>query len=237
MVVCAASGLTVSEGKTEIMCLRTKEMSESTVIFSVEAADQVYNQTEEFVHLGGDVNHNADLSIKVNWRIRNAWGSFRKYTLELYDRPSALLELKLRMLIAEVLETMSYGCVTSSPLADHYDTLRRAHHSFLTCCIGWLMNYRADHPTPFYQDTLIIKTGSESIEATLRRKRILFAGFVARIEDTRLKERVLLFEELVGDAGCAGGQKKEWIGCSLNDIGAFGINADQWMIAAQDDGK
>ena len=33
----------VSEAKTEIMCLRTKGMPESTAIFSVEAASQVYN--------------------------------------------------------------------------------------------------------------------------------------------------------------------------------------------------
>ena len=68
-------------------------MPESTVIFSVHAAGQVYNQTSEFLYLGGNVNHNADLSIEVHRRIRNAKCSFRKYTLELFDRPSAPLEL------------------------------------------------------------------------------------------------------------------------------------------------
>ena len=58
---------------------------------------------------------------------------------------------------------------------------------------------------------LIIKTGSESIEATLRRKRISFAGFVARMEDTRLPKGVM-FEEMVGGAGCGEGQEKEWMG-------------------------
>ena len=115
VVVCAAFGLTVSEAKTEIMCLRAKGMPESTATFSVEAAGQVYNQTNEFVYLGGNVNHNADLSIEVDRRIRNAWCSFRKYTLELYNRPSAPLELKIRMLRAEVLETMLYGCATVEP--------------------------------------------------------------------------------------------------------------------------
>ena len=42
VVVCAAFGLTVSEAKTEIMCLRAKGMLESTATFSVEAAGQVY---------------------------------------------------------------------------------------------------------------------------------------------------------------------------------------------------
>ena len=209
VVVCAAFGLTISKAKAEIMRLGTKGMPEPTAIFSVEAAGQVYNQTNEFVYLGGDVNHNADLSIEVDRRIRNAWCSFRKYTLELYDRPSAPLELKIRMPRAEVLEIMLYGCVTWSPRACHYDTLRQAHHRFLTRCIGWLMHNSADHPI-FYLDTLI-KTGSESVEATLRRRRILFAGFVARMEDTRLPKCVM-FGELVGGAGCVGGQEKEWIG-------------------------
>ena len=230
VVVCAAFGLTVSEAKTEIMCLRAKGMPESTATFSVEAAGQVYNQTNEFVYLGGNVNHNADLSIEVDRRIRNAWCSFRKYTLELYDRPSAPLELKIRMLRAEVLETMLYSCVTWSPRACHYNTLRRAHYRFLTRCIGWRKHNRTDHPI-FYLDTLL-KTGSESIEATLRRRRILFAGFVARMEDTRLPKCVM-FGEMVGGAGCVRGQEKEWMGCFLDNLRAFGINADQWTTAAQ----
>ena len=91
VVVCAAFGLTVSEAKTEIMYLRTKGVPESTSTFSVEAAGQMYNQTNEFVYLRGDANHNADLSIEIDRRVRNTWRSFRKYTLELYHRPSAPL--------------------------------------------------------------------------------------------------------------------------------------------------
>ena len=80
---------------------------------------------------------NADLPSEVTRRIRNEWCSFRKYTLELCDRPSAPLELKIRMLRTEVLETMLYDCVMWSPRVCHYDTLRRAHHRFLARCIGW----------------------------------------------------------------------------------------------------
>ena len=55
VVVCAAFGLTVSEAKTEVMCLRAKGMPEPTAISSGEAVGQVYNQTNEFVYLGGNV--------------------------------------------------------------------------------------------------------------------------------------------------------------------------------------
>ena len=174
------------------------EGDESTTIFSVEATRQMYSQTNEFEYLRGNVNHNANLSIEANRRIRNA----RR--------------------------------VTWSLRACHYDTLRRAHYSFLTRCIGWRKNNRAGHPLS-YLDTLM-KRERESIEATLRRRRIWFVGFVPRMEDTRLPKCVM-FGEIVGGPGCVGGQKKEWMGCFLDDLRAFGINADQWTAAVQDEGE
>ena len=33
------------------------------------------------------------------------------------------------------------------------------------------------------------------------------------------------------------GQEKEWMGYFLDDLRAFGTNADQWTTAAQDDGE
>ncbi|CAN0442044.1 unnamed protein product, partial [Ascophyllum nodosum] len=47
-----------------------------------------------------------------------------------------------------------------------------------------------------------------SIKTTLRRRRILFAGLVARVEDTSLPMCVM-FGVLVEGAGGVGGQEKE----------------------------
>ena len=57
------------------------------------------------------------------------------------------------------------------------------------------------------------------------------------MEDTRLPKKCVMFGELVGGAGCVGGQKKEWMGCFLDDIRTFGSNAYQWTTGAQDEGK
>ena len=65
VVVCAAFGLTVSEANTEIMCLSTKGMPESTAILSLAAAGQVHNQTKEFVYLGGNNNHNTQHMVQL----------------------------------------------------------------------------------------------------------------------------------------------------------------------------
>ena len=64
----------------------------------------------------------------------------------------------------------------------------------------------------------------------------MFAGFVARMEDTRLAE-VRNFRRIGGGPGCVGGEEKEWMRCFLDDLRAFGINADQWTTAAQDKGE
>ena len=90
------------------------------------------------------------------------------------------------------------------------------------------------HPIS-YLDTLI-KTESESIEVILRRRRILFVGFVARMGDTRLPKCVR-FGERVGGANCVGDQEKEWMECFLDDLRAFSINTDQRTTAAEDEGE
>ena len=56
------------------------------------------------------------------------------------------------------------------------------------------------------------------------------------MEDTRLSTCVM-FGEMVGGAGCVRGQEKEWMRCFPDDLRAFGINADQWTTAAQDEGE
>ena len=157
--MCAAFGLTVSEAKTEITCLRAKGVPESTATFSVEAAGQVYNKTNEFVYLGGSVNHNADLSIEVNRRIRNAC---MVQLPEVHPRTVRPTERSLR---AQNPDTKTQGTRDNAVRlrACHYDTLRRAHHRFFTRCIGCRRQNRADQPIS-YLDTLV-KTGSDSIEA------------------------------------------------------------------------
>ena len=79
-------------------------MCVKTYVFGFYTHIVVYKQAHAFVYIGGNINHDAELSFEVDRRIRNAWCSFRKYSLELYDRPRAPVELKLRMLKAEGLE-------------------------------------------------------------------------------------------------------------------------------------
>ena len=108
------------------------------------------------------------------------------------------------MLRVEVLETVRLRHLESARVPLRY-TAPSPPQLFQS--LHWLAKAQSRRPPDFlsghaYQD------GGESIEATLRRRRILFTEFVARMEDTRLPKR-LMFGELVGGAGCVEDQEKE----------------------------
>ena len=73
-------------------------------------------------------------------------------------------------------------------------------------CLGWRKRKR-DDDTLSYADALA-KTASASKEATVRKRSILFAGFVARMGEERLPQRVT-FGELGWGKGYSRGQDKD----------------------------
>ena len=160
VAVCASFGLTVSEAKTENMCLITK--GDDRVAFDNESAGQVYKQTAKFVCLGVTVCDDADRTIDINRHVIFASLRIRRYDLPLYDQATAPLRLKVWMLNGEVMETMLYGCVTWSPNAAHFAKLHQAHRRLLLRCTGWKRNRRGGYHVPSYADA-IAKTGCKNI--------------------------------------------------------------------------
>ena len=154
--------------------------------------------------------------------------------MEIYDRPGVRSRLKVRLLKAEVVETLLYGCMTWSPNKPDYDRLRRVHRSMLLRCLGWRKRKRDDH-TLSYADALA-QTDSESVEVIVRKRRILFAGFVARMGEECLPQRVM-FGEFVGGKGYSGGQEKYWMDHLKEDMSVFGMKFEGWRKAAQNAGR
>ena len=140
------------------------------VSFTINAAGQVYNQTIEFVYLSGAISADRELSIEITRRLQRAWACFQRYEMEIYDRPGVRLRLKVRLLKAEVIETLLYGCMTWSPNKPDLDRLRQAHHSHFLRCLGWRKRKRDNH-TLSYAGALA-KTASKSIRPKVRKRRI-----------------------------------------------------------------
>ena len=108
--VCRAFALTVSAKKTEIMCMPPPRTPRTMV--RVEAAGKIYKQVKSFTYLGGAVNETPDMSVKTARRTRACWMRIRRYLRELYDQLKVALSLKTRMVKAESIEALLYGCST-----------------------------------------------------------------------------------------------------------------------------
>ena len=94
VTVFEAAGLTVSEKKIlvkkmETMLFRTPHQESHQEPYVVEAADQSYKQTNQFTYLGGVVDENANITPEIERRIRFSWACFKRYSRQLYDRPTA----------------------------------------------------------------------------------------------------------------------------------------------------
>ncbi|CAB1119051.1 unnamed protein product [Ectocarpus sp. CCAP 1310/34] len=128
----------------------------------------------------------------------------------MYDRRRANRQLKIRLLQAEVVETLR--CASWSLAAEHYTKLNGTHRQLTGC--------------------------EETIEATVRKRRLWFAGFVMRMEDSRLSKRMLL-GAMAGGVGYRGGQESDWVSRLGEDLVAFFNMGDEkeggkWKESAKD---
>ena len=163
-------GLTISESKTETMCMPLPRALAAKILFN--ATGPQYCQTTSFTYLGGTVTETPNLSDEIDRPIRARWTSFKRYKRELYDRPKAsLLPLKVRIVRSEVVEALLYGCATWTPLEGHYTKLRTTHHRMVLWILGaWCKS--SNKCIISYKDALQ-RTECESIEAAVRTRSLL----------------------------------------------------------------
>ena len=129
--------------------------------------------------------------------VRLAWASYSLFKRELYDMEDARFALKLCMPKADVMETLLYGCVPWTLGKEHSAELRTAHHRFLLRIIGFQRPQRTDH---LMSDAKARKKAQyESVETTIRKRRLLFAGAVQRTHNERLTRRVMFGTMAGGD--------------------------------------
>ena len=165
-----------------------------------------------------------DMSVEIARRNHACWMRIRGYSRERYDPPKVALSLKTRMVKAEAIEALLYGCSTWTLRQEHYAKLRTVHHRVLLRIIG-AQRKRPDRWMTSYNRALEI-TRCESIETALRTRRLLWAGTLIRMSSGRLPKRIM-FGNLEGAVRRGrGGKEKEWTDCVQSDIRVFGITGD-----------
>ena len=218
-------GLTVSEKKTETFLMQAPEKQQKKggpplPPHVIEAAGQKYAQTAQFRYSEDLVNENGELTQEINHRSKAAWACIRRFSRELFDRPRAPWRLKVRLLRAEAMEALLYGCMKCPPRRDHYRLLRRAHRRLLLRVIG----YRREHGTyrQLSYAQALNKTECQSVEVTIRQRRLLFAGAMARQPAGRLPKRLMCGKLVGGEDPGKGRPEQNWMDSLEDDFQAFG---------------
>ena len=169
-------------------------------------------------------------------RIGRAWACFPRNGEAVYDRWELPVELKARLAKAEVLETLLYVCETWNPSAANYTALNGAHRKFLTRVIGWRKGKRTDRPLS-YAEALTRAGCAETIETTVRKRSLLFAGCITCIGAERLLKTVLLGEAVRGKRS-QGGQEHDWVRRLGDDLLAFNLGdekeGEKWKTSGED---
>ena len=106
--VCRAFAVTVSAKKTETICMPPPRTPRTMV--RVEAAGQIYRPVQSFTYLRGAVTETSDMSVEIARWTFACWMRIMRYLRELYDQPKVALSLKTRMVKAEAVEALLYGC-------------------------------------------------------------------------------------------------------------------------------
>ena len=207
--VCRAFTLTIPAKKTENVCMLSPRTPRTMV--RVEAAGQLYKQMQSFTYLGGAVTGTQDTSVEIARRTRACWMRIRRYLRELYNQPKAALSLKTRMVKAEAIEALLYGCSMWTLRQKHYSKLRTLHHRVLLRIIG-AQRKKPGHRMTSYNRAFEI-TRCESMETTLRTRGLSWVETLIRMSGGRLPKRIV-FGNLEGAVWRGrGGKEKEWTNC------------------------
>ena len=83
--VCGALGLTISESKTDTMCMPIPRAPATQIVFN--ATGQLFRHRTSFIYLGGAIHETLNLFAEIGRRVRAGWMSFGRFKRELFDRP------------------------------------------------------------------------------------------------------------------------------------------------------
>ena len=131
----------------------------------------------------------------------------------------------------------------------HFAELRTAHHVFLLRTISFQRRQRTDHLMSYAK--ALKKAQCESVESTIRKRRLLFAGAVKRTHNEQLSRRVMFGMMADGENPGPCRPEKNWAQCRVDDLRVFrategstesvpvvfGVETVVWPTAAKRGGK
>ena len=112
-----------------------------------------------------------------------------------------------------------YGCATWTLGKEHFAGLRTANHRFFPRIIGFHRRERTYHLMSYAK--AFKKAHCESVETTIRNRRLLFAEALQRTNNERLPRRVIFGTMAGGENPGQGRPETNWAHCLVDDLRVF----------------
>ena len=222
---CSALGLTISLKKTVVMFQPApgKLYSEPNIYVCGKRLSVV----DKFVYLGSTLNRVCTLDDEITHRLKRASVAFGSLEHRLWAQRGITMETKLKVYNACVLTALLYGCETWVVYRPHLRQLERFQQQCLRRIIGvhWEMRI---------SDVEVLeKCHCESIEATILKHRLRWAGHVVRMGEERIPKQ-LLYGELAEGKRPPHKPKMRYRDCLKSSLKAAHISVDNWEAQAME---
>ena len=219
----AQFGMMVSENKTKIMyTARESELKTRRVTITVTAAGQSYEQVVQFTYLGTKLSEGGGVSVEIAQRSAKAWGKWHVRKKALYQNKGVRPGVKLEILKQEVIETLIYGCGAWTTNAKDMAHLNSVHYKLLIQTLELWKEKKKKSDRPRSYSSILKQYRLDSMETTVKLRRLKWAGSVMRMKDNRLP-KIMMFGELAGVERSMGGQPSQWKTELLTDMIDFGL--------------
>jgi len=220
-------GLKVSLKKTEV--LHQPAPQEAYRPPHITIGDTELKAVQQFTYLGCTISSDARIDKEVDNRLAKASSVFGRLYDRVWNNKHLTKATKVSVYRAVVLTTLLYGSESWVTYRHHLRLLERFHQR----CLRSIFNI---HWSDYLTNVEVLeKAGITSIEATLLKIQLRWAGHVSRMEDHRLP-KIVIYGELATGHRDRGAPKKRYKDALKKSLSACNIDHRQWSALAADRG-
>jgi sorting nexin-29 len=227
--ICSIFGQEVSIKKTEVLVVQSK--NNGKIIPKIEINGRTLAVVDDFKYVGSKENDHANMDVEIGNRIQSMKVAYAKLRVRIFENRHITLIAKWKLYCSMVRVSGTYACAAWNTTQKHLDKLESTQYRIILSFLGYTwINHRS------YLD-LIIELAFKSIEfkpieAIIRKTRLIYAGHVERMDNSRHEKKVM-HAELANGVRRSGGVQTAWRHSLKSDLEAFGIDTKTWQILCQ----
>ena len=220
----SACGQIISIKKTELLVISPKNQTVA-VEETINIQGQNLVRTNQFKYVGSLITEESKMMKELNIRIARMEIAYAALRVNLFENKHASLSIKLKAYNTFVLANATYGSQTWNATKDCLKKLDAAAYRILMRIFKYSWWHHVSY-VRLIEEAKEVGVTLFSMEAIVRKNRLLFFSDITRMEDDRLLKQLLYGETKEGKRS-SGGQQHTFIDCIRADLRMFGIGLDE----------